>query len=149
MRSANQGISYILWFVTLSSRVRRWSVSESETLCVVLWHANLFQRRGIVDIATSTNPPLVGCPRLFVKQIRNYPSCLASDFFISNIRICHVLVTWNPLLLYLWLCAHHWSDFDLLNIQTAQIECTVLHTFITFVVEDQSPVDNMYKRELV
>jgi hypothetical protein len=81
VRSANQGISHILWFVTLSSRVRCWSVSESETLCVVLLRANIFLMRGIVSIVTSTNPPLVGCSRLFVKHIHNYPSCLAADFF--------------------------------------------------------------------
>jgi len=144
VRSANQGISHILWFVTLSSRARCWSVSESDTLCVVLWRANFFSRRGIVSIATSTTPPLVGCPRLFVKQIRNYPSCLAAYCFISSLRICHALVTRNPLRLYLWLFVHHWSDFDSLNIQAAQITCTVPHTFITCIFEDQSTVDNIY-----
>jgi hypothetical protein len=42
VRSANQGISHILWFVTLSRRVPCWSVSQPETLCVVLWRANFF-----------------------------------------------------------------------------------------------------------
>jgi hypothetical protein len=136
-------VRYVVQQSSLLVRIRVWnSVCRFVTCCFIFFKKTDFEYRHYHNL------PLVGCPRLFVKQIRNYPSCLAADFLICCLRMCHALVTRNPLRLYLWLCVCHWSDFDSLNIQAGQTKCTVWHTFITFTVEHQSAVDNMYKREV-
>jgi hypothetical protein len=60
----------------------------------------IFSRRGVVSPTPNPQaggPPLVCCPRLFIKYIRSYPPYLETISSIRNLMTRHAVVTRNPL----------------------------------------------------
>jgi hypothetical protein len=72
-------------------------MSRSEALCDIKQQAYFYG--GVVIPRPSPQaggPPLVGCPRLLIQYIRNYPPHLEVVSSIRNLRTRHAVVTRDP-----------------------------------------------------
>jgi hypothetical protein len=68
--------------------------------CVTFRNMLVFLRWGVVSPPPNPQagePPLVGCPRLFIQYIRNDRPHLEAFSSIRKLRTCHTVVTSDPL----------------------------------------------------
>jgi hypothetical protein len=74
--------------------------SHTHTTCNLLWiFVTSLLRWGVVSRTPNPQagaPPLVGCPRLLIQYIRNYPPYLEAISSICKVKTLHTVVTRDP-----------------------------------------------------